>query len=347
VCGSPSNKYCVQFLIERNICYDTWLRHYFFWVMGIFVFTLCVLCGFVVKSIMKIGIITVRDNTYHPNGRLLQAAAERGQHAVLLHPYRMWPKVGENGLGFEGQTDPGPFDVILPRQGATIGESSLTLIHHLSRMGVPLVNGYEAVCLSRSQIMTLQILTAKKLPVPDTIFVNSRKGVRQAVAAIGGYPVVVKQVSGRQGTGTQLLNNETVAESIFTDDFDNRTGILLQRFIPVAGRQDIRVLVVGQKILGAMEMKPKDGDFRANYHLTQESRSIQLTPTLEDMALKAARAIGLDIAGVDLIIDAGGNTYVIEMNYSPGFNGFEKATGLDVAGKIIDFAVAKAEDKRS
>jgi len=296
---------------------------------------------------MNIGIITVRDSDYHPNGRLIEAAAGKGHRAFLIHPYRLWPRVNEHGLGLEGLPSQISLDVVLPRQGATIGESSLTLIHHLSRMGIPLINGYQAVCLSRSQIMTLQALSAENLPVPDTVFVNSAEGIRHAVTCLGGYPVVVKQVSGRQGKGIRLINDDTQAGSIFPDGLDNPTGILLQRFIPTTGRQDVRVLTIGNNALGAVEVRPTEGDFRANYHLTRDARPKKLTASIAETALKAARAVGLDIAGVDLIIDANGRTHIIEVNYAPGFQGFEKTTGLDVAGEIIDFAVAKTEDKRS
>ena len=115
-------------------------------------------------------------------------------------------------------------DVIMPRQGATIGESSLTLLHHFSRMGIPLVNDFDAVCITRSQIMTLQALAAEKLPVPDTLFVNSKDGFLKAVPLVGGYPVVVKQVSGRQGAGICLVEGKRQAETIMDNDMDPSPG---------------------------------------------------------------------------------------------------------------------------
>jgi ribosomal protein S6--L-glutamate ligase len=111
----------------------------------------------------------------------------------------------------------------------------------------------------------------------------------------------------------------------------------VQRFIPPTGRQDIRVLVVGRNIVGAMELHPKKGDFRANYHLSKESRPRDLTPELTRIALKASNAVGLEIAGVDLIVDINGRVSVIEVNYSPGFKGLEAATGLDIAGRIVGY----------
>ena len=291
---------------------------------------------------MEIGIITVRDKSYHPNGRLIEAAAGKGHQARLIHPYRVWPWTTENGLGFEGEPDIETLDVIMPRQGATIGESSLTLLHHFSRMGIALVNDFDAVRLTRSQIMTLQALAAEKLPVPDTLFVNSKDGFLKAVPLVGGYPVVVKQVSGRQGAGIALVEGKRQAETIIDNDMDLKSGILVQRYLPTQDRQDIRVMVINKKVVGAMKMKPVEGDFRANFHLTRKSRPAELTELLKKLAVKAARTTGLDIAGVDLIVDKHNDIYLIEVNYAPGFKGLEKATGLDIAGHMFDCAVAKA-----
>ncbi|MCG6909175.1 MAG: RimK family alpha-L-glutamate ligase [Deltaproteobacteria bacterium] len=291
---------------------------------------------------MQIGIITVRDGSYHPNGRLMEAAAARGHRAELIHPYRLWPWIDSRGLGCQGEPDPQSLDVVLPRQGATIGDSSLALLHHLGCMGLPLVNDADAVRLSRSQILTLQALATRKLPVPETLFVNSPAGFDRAVVLLGGYPVVVKQVSGRQGTGIRLVEDSARAQAVIANELDRRAGILVQRFIPPANRRDIRVMVVAGRIAGAMEMKPRQGDFRANFHLTGESRAVRLARGHEKLALEATGATGLDIAGVDMIVDGHGRSYIVEVNYSPGFKGLEKATGLDIAGCMIDCAAAKS-----
>lgn len=290
---------------------------------------------------MEIGIITVRDSDYHPNGRLLKAAADRGHHARLIHPYRLWPKVSGQGLGLEGEAALKPLDVVLPRQGATIGDSSLALIHHLSRMGIPMVNRFDAVTVTRSQIMTLQMLAAANIPVPDTLFVNSEEGFARAVPLVGGYPVVVKQVSGRQGAGIRLVESEKQAETVIGEHMEPRRGILVQYYIPTKDRQDIRVMVINGKAVAAMEMTPVEGDFRANFHLTRECRPFELTSPVENIAIRAAQAVGLDIAGVDMIVDRHNTMVLIEVNYAPGFKGLEKATGMDIAGCMIDCAAKK------
>jgi ribosomal protein S6--L-glutamate ligase len=287
---------------------------------------------------MKIGIVTVEDRTYHPNRRLLEAASRKGHHLSLIHPYRFHPEISCGKLGLRGiESDRLP-DVILPRQGATVGESSLALISHLALMGIPMVNSLHAILLSRHQFLTLQVLSRAGLPVPDTFMVNSPEGVREAVSGLGGVPVVVKQTSGRQGEGVVLVRSDQEAEEVAQHGLDKYKGLLIQRFIPPEGRRDIRVLVIGNRMAGCMELRPEPGDFRANFHLTGKSLAVDIDPVQRQIAQKASAALGLDIAGVDLVVDREGRTLVIEVNYSPGFKGLEAATGLDIAGSIVDFA---------
>ena len=294
---------------------------------------------------MNIGIITVRDSDYHPNKRLDNAASQHGHKTILVHPYRLWPSLVENKIGVSGQPDIQTLDVVLPRQGATIGDSCLALIHHMSLMGIPVVNDLDSILLAKNQFQTLQVLAASRILVPDTFFVNSPEGFKQAITRLKGYPVVLKQASGRQGKGVILVKTKQNLDSAIHEHLDKRKGLLVQRFIPPAGRQDIRVLVVGGKVAGAMELKPKKGDFRANYHLAKESRSKDLSAELEEIALRAADAVGLEIAGIDLILDQEGRAMVIEANYSPGFKGMEAATGLDIASKIVEYVVSTYHKK--
>ncbi|HBF43128.1 MAG TPA: hypothetical protein DDW42_05760 [Desulfobacteraceae bacterium] len=290
---------------------------------------------------MNIGIITVRGSDYHPNRRLMEAAVEQGHRIILVHPYRIWPSLLKNEPGVVGQQQRiEPLDVVLPRQGATVGNSCLALIRHFSLMGIPVVNDLDSILLTKNQFFTLQTIAAARIPVPDTLFVNSPEGLHEAIARLKGYPVVIKKVSGRQGEGVILVETEHNLESVTNGYLDKRKGLLVQRFIPPIGRQDVRVLVVGEKVVGAMELRPKQGDFRANYHLSKKSRPRDLSPELEEITLKSAAAVGLEIAGVDLIIDKNDSASVIEINYSPGFKGMEAATGLDIAAKIVEYVVS-------
>ena len=286
---------------------------------------------------MNMGIITVRGPHYHPNRRLREAAAEQGHRVTLIHPYRVWSELKDGALSLIGIRAIPSVDVVLPRQGATVGDSCLALIRHFSLMGIPVVNDLDSIRLTKDKFLTLQALVGARIPVLHTVFVNSAKGFQEALIRLGGHPVVVKQVSSRQGEGVILVRETGNEQAVTRAYLDKRKGLLVQRFIPPEGRQDIRVLVVGRNIAGAMELHPKKGDFRANYHLSKESRSRELTPELRRIALKAVSAVGLEIAGVDIMVDQNGRVSVIEVNYSPGFKGLEAATGLDIAGRIVGY----------
>ena len=286
---------------------------------------------------MHIGIITVRDQEYHPNRRLIEAATEQGHRISLIHPYRVWPCLEDGNPYLVDHLNIQPVDVVLPRQGSTVGDSCLVLIRHFSLMGIPVVNDLNSIRLAKNQFLTLMALTEAGITVPDTVFVNSIQGFHDALDRLGGLPVVVKQASNRQGEGVALIETEGNVHTVVSDYLDEREGLLVQRFIHSKGRQDIRVLVVGGKIAGAVELWPMEGDFRANIHLSGKSRPKDLPHELEEIAIKTTEAIGLDIAGVDLIVDQKERVNVIEVNYSPGFRGMEAATGVDIAGRIVNY----------
>ena len=285
---------------------------------------------------MNIGIITAEGYEYPPTKRLLEAAAQKGHRLIVIDPLQLWPILEGGRPGSVGKLDTSNLDVVLPRQGASVYDSSLTLVPHISLMGIPMVNDLDAIRLTKDQFLTLQALSAAQLPIPDTGFINSHEGFQSVLVRLGGYPVVVKQVSGRVGQGVFLVNDEHKARLILHLNLEPSKGMLVQKFIPPENRQDIRVLVIGGQLAGAMKLRPKKGDFRANFHLSKRSWPVDLPPEWEDIALRAADTLGLEIAGVDLIIDQHGEVSVIEVNYTPGFSGLEAATGLDIAGRIID-----------
>jgi len=295
---------------------------------------------------VSIGIITVRNMQYHPNRRLMEAAAERGHTVIRVHPYQGWPGFQNQGeaVFLQGGEKKVP-DAVMPRQGADVGSSCLALIRQFELLNIPVVNDFEAVRISRHQFYTLQALSSVGIPFPDSIFINSADGFFRAVKDLGGYPVVVKQVSRRQGRGVMKVDSAALACAIIADHLEKpqkeRRGLLIQRYLPLSGRQDIRVLIVGQQVAGAQVLKPIPGDFRANFHLSGQSRLFEMTPEIDDLSIRAARAIGLDIAGVDLMVEKGGSPQVGEVNYAPGFKGLEAASGRDIAGEIIDYVVGR------
>ncbi len=288
-----------------------------------------------------IGIVTVRDADYHPNRRLLEAIVAAGHRGCLVHPYRLWPATAAGRLSVAAENAVDLPQVVLPRQGAQISDTCLALIRQLQLMGVTLVNSADAVSVARNKYLTQQVLTAAGLPCPDTVFVNAAQGLFQAVERIGGYPVVVKPVSGRQGSGLLRIADAGAARRQALPVLNRRHGLLVQRYHPPRHRRDIRALIIDGELVCAATLTPAENDFRANYHLGGRIRSTDLTADLGRLAIDAAAAVGCDIAGVDLMVDQSGRPVVVEVNYSPGFKGLEAASGLDIAGRMIRCALAR------
>ncbi len=295
---------------------------------------------------MNIGIMTVRGADYHPNFRLAQAADDRGGALFRINPYEWTPGIIKRNMEIaSGEGLPLP-DAVIPRQGAQIGGSSLTVLTHFHLMGVPLINSPDAVRTARDQYLTLQVLSRAGVRVPDTVFVNRADHLEFAAASLGGFPLVIKPVSGRQGKGVMRADSMQEAAGHLDSSLDTAKGILVQQYIPPEGRKDTRVLVIGGRAEAAMFLVPLRDDFRANYHLTGRSGDAEISDEIGSMAVEAAAAVGLDIAGVDILTSRDGVSMVLEVNYSPGFKGLEKATGLDIAGMIMDYTMSVAGKRR-
>jgi len=287
---------------------------------------------------LRIGIITVRDGGYHPNRRLLEATHQAGHQAALIHPYRLWPMTAGGRLGLTGENSARRPLIVLPRQGAQIGDACLSLIRQFQYQGIALINDADAVGIARNKFLTQQALTAAGLPCPDAVLVNEAPGFFQAVDQLGGFPVVVKQVSQRQGQGVLRITDSTDARRRALPALDRRRGLMVQRYLSPDRRRDVRALVVGGRLACAATLVPPADDFRANFHLGSDMQATRLSAELEHAAVTAAAAVGCDVAGVDLMIDRHDRPFIVEVNYAPGFRGMEAATGLDIAGRIIGFA---------
>lgn len=286
---------------------------------------------------MRLAVISVQGEDYHPNRRLLEAAAARGLDLVLMHPFLAWCALTQGGAGLlDGRPTP---QAALPRVGSTISPYTLLLLRQLELMGCRLVNRPGPVETASFKDRCLQGLTAAGLPVPDTVLFNSPEAWEAAVERLGGYPLVVKLPQGRQGRGVALVENKDDAALVQRLWLRQRRGLLLQRYLPPEGRRDIRVLVVGGKPVAAVELTPPPGEFRANVHLGGRAKAIDPAGEAGRLAGEAARALDLDVAGVDLVREGANVYYAMEVNHSPGFQGLEEATGLDVAGLLIDHAL--------
>jgi ribosomal protein S6--L-glutamate ligase len=235
-------------------------------------------------------------------------------------------------------------DLLLPRLGATIKEYGLTVIRHLQLMGIPIMNRFEAIHLASNKFLSLQTLAAKGIPVLETCYASNPSNFESALSQMGGFPVVIKTASSRQGSGVFLFDTLEKAGPMLEDQLNKGHGLLVQRYISPEGRADFRILVGGGEILGAMSLKPRKGEFRSNIHLGAKPQAIACTDEMSSMALRSAGALGLDIAGVDLVQDGRKVLRVMEVNSTPGFKGLEKCTERDIAGGIIRCAM-KRRDK--
>ncbi len=295
---------------------------------------------------IRIGIITIQEPGYHPNCRLLEAARKAGHQGMLIHPYHLWPITALGRLEVTGAHFAPLPHVVLPRQGAQIGDSCLALIHQFQLMGMPLVNDHQAVSIARNKFLTQQVLTAAGLPCPDTVFVNDEAGFFRAVDQLGGYPVVAKQTSARQGDGVLRIMDASDGRQRALPALDRRRGLIVQRYLPPEQRRDIRALVIGGEVVCAAALIPSAGEFRANFHLGSTIEATALSEELGPIAVGAATVVGCDVAGVDMIVDKDDRPFIVEVNYSPGFKGLEAATGLDIAGLIIQFAADRYRQNR-
>ena len=234
-------------------------------------------------------------------------------------------------------------DVVMPRQGSLMGEYGFVVLRQFQAMGIPLVNGLEGVTIARHQFITLQTLSGAGIRVPDSCFVTRADSFFTAVAQLGGYPVVVKQPAGMGGDGVVKIDDSSGAKKCVANLLDPVKGLVVQRFFPPGGRVDARILVIGGRVAGAVQLTPASSDFRTNIHQNGQARGFDPPEAWSDMAVSAARVCSLDIAGIDMMVEKAGLPHVVEVNYSPGFRGLEAATGKDIAQKIIAHVLSVAQ----
>jgi ribosomal protein S6--L-glutamate ligase len=265
---------------------------------------------------------------------LIEAASELHHDIVLVHPEKCRSGIRDDAFDLES-TAFARLEVVLPRIGATIKEYTLALVRHFELVGIAVVNGFQSIVLARHKFLSLQTLARNSIPVPDSYFVSNIGDFDRVVPKLGDYPVVAKRHNGRQGEGVSLVESRAAAAALLDSLPHCGYGLLVQEYIPTPQRRDVRALVLRGQVVAAMEVQPKAGEFRSNIHLGGRARALSLPQGLQRLASEAAKALGLEIGGVDIIVDGQDIAKVIEVNYSPGFEGLERATGLDIAAEII------------
>ena len=268
----------------------------------------------------------------------MEAGSRLGHKVSLIHTRECLSGTGGRGMTVQILNDPDVRpDVILPRIGATINDYAMAIVRQFELAGIPAVNGFCSILSARNKFSCLQTLSLNNLPVPDSYLVINLNGFRKAVENLGGYPVVVKSLQSRQGSGVALIESPPMAEFVLNNLQEMSRGLLVQEFIPPGSRTDIRAFVIGDRVICAMELKPNADDFRSNIHLTGHGRPHQPDLRVSGLAVRSSRALGLEISGVDIILNEKGAAKVIEVNYSPGFRGIEAATGADIASEIMNY----------
>ncbi len=284
---------------------------------------------------MRLVILSRRPELYSTRV-LTEAGRRRGHDVRVLDTLQFDIRVSRRNpeLLYQGQPV-GRVDAVIPRIGASITYFGLAVVRQFEMLGVYCLNESQAIARSRDKLRALQLLSRHDIGLPPTIYTRQAEHVPACIEKVEGPPVVVKLLQGTQGIGVVLAESTAAASSVIEAFHGLEQNILIQKFIREANGSDIRALVVGRKVVAAMKRQAVAGEFRSNIHRGGTAKGIKLPPEYRRTALAAARVLGLTVAGVDLIESAEG-PMVMEVNSSPGLEGIQKTTGVDVADAIIE-----------
>lgn len=297
---------------------------------------------------MKIAVLS-RSKTIYSTKRLVEAAEARGHEVRVIDHVRCFMDITSDRPSIHYKNEefgPEHFDAVIPRIGASVTFYGTAIVRQFEMMGVYSVNESVAITRSRDKLRSLQLLSRKKIGIPVTAFANSPDDVPGLIREVGGAPLVIKLLEGTQGIGVVLAETRTAAKSVIQGFMGLSANILVQEYIKEAGGSDLRCFVVGGKVIAAMQRTAPDGDFRSNLHRGGTATLVKLTAQERRTAVNAAKIMGLNVCGVDLLRSNRG-PLVMEVNSSPGLGGIEAATNKDVADIIIEFIEKEARPKRT
>jgi len=281
---------------------------------------------------MKIGILS-RNPSLYSTRRLAQAARMRGHHVKILDTLSMPVQVGLNPVSSLDLSIP-ELDAIVPRIGSTITFYGLAVVRQFESTGVITTASSEAIARSRDKLHSLQVMSRSGLPTPNSTIVSSPNDIWSAIEIAGGLPVIIKVISGTQGRGVFLATAMHTVQSILRSIRSTQEQIIIQEFIKESKGTDIRVIVVENRCVAAMRRQASAGEFRSNLHRGGTATPVELDEHTRDLARKAAQVHGLGFAGVDLVQSKRG-PLVLEVNSSPGLEGIEKTTQVDIAAEVM------------
>jgi ribosomal protein S6--L-glutamate ligase len=295
---------------------------------------------------MKIAILSRNEQLYSTR-RLIEACEQRGHAPMVLDVLRTYmdvvprkPEVHYKGIAL------GAFDAVIPRIGASVTFYGTAVLRQFEMMGSFPLNESVAISRSRDKLRSLQLLARKGVGLPNTGYAHHPDDIQDLIKMVGGAPLVIKLLEGTQGIGVVLAETNKAAESVIEAFMGLKANILVQEYIKEAGGADIRCFVVGDKVVAAMKRQALPGEFRSNLHRGGSASLVKITPTERETAVNAARVMGLNVAGVDLLRAERG-PLVMEVNSSPGLEGIERATGKDIAGLIVEFIEKSARPHKT
>lgn len=285
---------------------------------------------------MKIAVLS-RNARLYSTRRLIEAAKKREHDVRVLDVLRCYMNITSHkpSIHYKGE-DLDSFDAVIPRIGASVTFYGAAVLRQFEMMGVYPLNESVAITRSRDKLRALQLLSRKGIGLPVTGFAHKPDDIEDLIRMVGGAPLVIKLLSGTQGIGVVLAETRKAAESVIESFLGLKAAVLVQEYIKEAGGADIRCFVIGDKVVAAMRRQAKEGEFRSNIHRGGSAALIRITPEERSTAIRAARTMGLNVCGVD-ILRANHGPVVMEVNSSPGLEGIENVTGKDVAGQVIQF----------
>ena len=295
---------------------------------------------------MKIAVLS-RGSKLYSTRRLLEAGRERGHEMKLVDTLRCYMNMATAKPSIRYRGEPlDNYDAVIPRIGASITFYGTAVVRQFEMMGVYAVNESVAIARSRDKLRSMQLLARRDIGLPVTGFAHTTDDIPDLIKMVGGAPLVVKLLEGTQGVGVVLCETRTAAESVIEAFFGIDVDIMVQEYIAEAGGADVRCFVIGDRVVAAMRRQAPPGEFRSNLHRGGSAETTRISPAERRTAVAAARAMGLNVAGVDLIRSNHG-PLVLEVNSSPGIEGIEEASHVDVAALVIEFIERHARPGRT
>ncbi|HEY4716596.1 MAG TPA: RimK family alpha-L-glutamate ligase [bacterium] len=292
---------------------------------------------------MRIAILSRNKSLYSTN-RLVRTAKKAGHRVNVIDPLKCNLLLGrDRHKVFYNSSTVDKFNIAITRIGASITDYGLAVVNQFDMMSIPVINDAASIARSRDKFRCLQLLNKHNIKLPRTIMVRSPENLATAIETIGGPPVIIKLLQGTHGIGVILAESIETIESTIDTLWKLGQSIMIQEFVKESRGEDIRAFVIGGEIVAAMRRKAKIGEFRTNIHRGGHASAIRLPEEFKKTAIKSAQVMGLKIAGVDMLNSQNG-PMVMEVNSTPGFEVLEKSTGINIAKKIIEFAVNYAKN---